>query len=161
MDSCNADAFSSGSGTWRTGKPLGSVPACVCRMSAHNARNWRTRLSCPFGRMALVLIKPMPTPFCRRDTVYLYVSKTGASLNAELVKSGYARAAGDSKYDVAAFVRGTNTSSGSSSSGSTPGTDVHVRGYYRKDGTYVRPHTRTAPGTKSSGSSSRSGSRRR
>ncbi len=28
---------------------------------------------------------------------------------------------------------------------STPGTDVRVRGYDRKDGTYVRPHTRSAP----------------
>jgi hypothetical protein len=27
---------------------------------------------------------------------------------------------------------------------------VKVRGYYRKDGTYVRPHTRSAPGTASS-----------
>lgn len=27
----------------------------------------------------------------------------------------------------------------------TPGSDVHVDGYYRKDGTYVRPHTRSAP----------------
>lgn len=25
---------------------------------------------------------------------------------------------------------------------------VHVKGYYRKDGTYVRPHTRSKPGTK-------------
>jgi hypothetical protein len=31
-----------------------------------------------------------------------------------------------------------------SSTGSTGGT-AHVRGYYRKDGTYVRPHTRSAP----------------
>jgi hypothetical protein len=23
--------------------------------------------------------------------------------------------------------------------------DVHVRGYYRKNGTYVAPHTRSAP----------------
>jgi hypothetical protein len=30
------------------------------------------------------------------------------------------------------------------SSGSTGGT-VHVKGYYRKNGTYVRPHTRSAP----------------
>lgn len=29
--------------------------------------------------------------------------------------------------------------------GRSPGTDVHVRGHYRKDGTYVRPHTRSAP----------------
>jgi hypothetical protein len=36
---------------------------------------------------------------------------------------------------------------------------VHVRGYYRKDGTYVRPHTRSAPGTKSRGSSGSSRSR--
>jgi hypothetical protein len=27
-----------------------------------------------------------------------------------------------------------------------PGTDVRVRGYYREDGTYVRPHTRSRPG---------------
>jgi len=31
---------------------------------------------------------------------------------------------------------------------------VHVNGYYRKDGTYVRSHTRSAPGTKSSTSRS-------
>jgi hypothetical protein len=31
---------------------------------------------------------------------------------------------------------------------STPGTEVQVRGYYRKDGTYVAPHTRSKPGTK-------------
>jgi hypothetical protein len=28
----------------------------------------------------------------------------------------------------------------------TAGTDVNVRGYYRKDGTYVAAHTRAAPG---------------
>ncbi len=28
------------------------------------------------------------------------------------------------------------------------GGEVHVKGYYRKDGTYVRPHTRSAPGSK-------------
>jgi hypothetical protein len=27
------------------------------------------------------------------------------------------------------------------------GKTVHVRGYYRKDGTYVRPHTRSSPGS--------------
>lgn len=34
----------------------------------------------------------------------------------------------------------------SSSSSHTPGSGtVNVKGYYRKDGTYVRPHTRSAP----------------
>ncbi|HEX5735707.1 MAG TPA: hypothetical protein VF131_22965 [Blastocatellia bacterium] len=43
----------------------------------------------------------------------------------------------------------TSTETPSSSTPrTTPGTDVHVKGYYRKDGTYVRPHTRSAPGTK-------------
>ncbi len=27
----------------------------------------------------------------------------------------------------------------------SPGREVHVRGYTRKDGTYVAPHTRSAP----------------
>lgn len=35
----------------------------------------------------------------------------------------------------------------SSARSSSPGGSVHVKGYYRKDGTYVRPHTRSAPGT--------------
>lgn len=36
------------------------------------------------------------------------------------------------------------------------GKRVNVRGYYRKDGTYVRPHTRSAPGSGSSYSGSSS-----
>jgi len=43
--------------------------------------------------------------------------------------------------------RGRSRSSYSTSSSS--GGTVHVRGYTRKDGTYVRPHTRRAPGTAS------------
>ena len=36
---------------------------------------------------------------------------------------------------------------GSGGGGSSQaGTDVNVRGYYRKDGTYVAPYTRAAPG---------------
>ena len=34
------------------------------------------------------------------------------------------------------------------SSGGTAGTDVQVRGYRRKDGTYVKPHTRARPGSR-------------
>ncbi|RPE05612.1 hypothetical protein EGT74_24865 [Chitinophaga lutea] len=33
----------------------------------------------------------------------------------------------------------------SSLSGTSTGGSVQVKGYYRKDGTYVRPHTRSAP----------------
>ncbi len=33
----------------------------------------------------------------------------------------------------------------SSPSGGSPGGDVYVRGYYRKDGTYVQSHTRSKP----------------
>ena len=38
-----------------------------------------------------------------------------------------------------------STPPASSTPSSTPGKEVKVRGYYRKDGTYVRPHTRSAP----------------
>lgn len=37
-------------------------------------------------------------------------------------------------------------SSGGSSASPSSGGSVHVRGYYRRDGTYVRPHTRSRPG---------------
>lgn len=41
----------------------------------------------------------------------------------------------------------TYRSGSSSNSSYTPsGRAVNVKGYYRKDGTYVRPHTRRAPG---------------
>lgn len=45
-----------------------------------------------------------------------------------------------------------HTSSYSPPSNSSSGT-VHVRGYYRKDGTYVRPHTRRRPRTSARASS--------
>jgi hypothetical protein len=35
----------------------------------------------------------------------------------------------------------------SSSNYSNPGKTVNVKGYYRKNGTYVRPHTRSSPGS--------------
>lgn len=41
----------------------------------------------------------------------------------------------------------SRSSSGGSSYGSGSGGTVHVSGYTRKDGTYVRPHTRHAPDT--------------
>jgi hypothetical protein len=40
---------------------------------------------------------------------------------------------------------GTTTTDTTPTSSTSTGT-VQVRGYYRKDGTYVRPHTRSAPG---------------
>ncbi len=39
----------------------------------------------------------------------------------------------------------SGTGFSSSTGSSTPGSDVKVRGYYRSDGTYVAPHTRSAP----------------
>ncbi|MBO9592406.1 MAG: hypothetical protein J7599_05800 [Niabella sp.] len=75
-----------------------------------------------------------------------YKKKYGASFRAYKQKSNEVkiayfqkkRAEDDSAYKA--------RSSGSSDT-YTPGTGgpVHVQGYYRKDGTYVRPHTRSAP----------------
>lgn len=105
---------------------------------------------------------------CRQ--AYIYGDPRGPSLNIELAKAGLALAVGDAKYDVASFLKGSTnatnfSASGYGSSRSTQGTDVYVGGYYRKDGTYVHPHTRSPPGTKSGGSKSgsfmSSGSRRR
>lgn len=44
------------------------------------------------------------------NQVYLYISRTGASLNAKLVQAGLAFASGDSKYDVAALLKGMTPS---------------------------------------------------
>ena len=41
----------------------------------------------------------------------------------------------------------SSSSSRSSSNYSSPGKTVNVKGYYRKNGTYVRPHTRSSPGS--------------
>lgn len=79
------------------------------------------------------------------DKVYLYELKTNPSLNALLIANNVASATDEALFDVVSYVpRSTPTYS----SNSTAGTDVSVRGYYRKDGTYVRPHTRSAPGRK-------------
>jgi hypothetical protein len=41
----------------------------------------------------------------------------------------------------------TTVSPAPSSSSTSPGKNVNVQGYTRKDGTYVPPHTRSAPGS--------------
>ena len=46
----------------------------------------------------------------------------------------------------------------SSSAASSAGGKVHVKGYYRKDGTYVAPYDRRLPGTASAGSTAVRGS---
>lgn len=96
------------------------------------------------------------------STVLLYVDKGQPSLNAQIVTERLGRVISDEAWaniqngfgsSDAGQTENTpavtpDTSYPSSSSGAsqrTPGTDVHVKGYYRKDGTYVQPHTRSAP----------------
>jgi hypothetical protein len=124
--------------------------------------SWRIRATTQAFRKRLVkkqVYVRCADPAC--SLAYIYGSKTGMSLNAELIQAGVARASDDAKYDVAALTKPTQKptqvtptsptySGGYSSSRSTPGKDVHVGGYRRKDGTYVGPHTRSAPGTRSS-----------
>jgi hypothetical protein len=86
----------------------------------------------------------------------LFADRKGQSLNAQMVSAGLARSWGTSPEVPTTSETQSETSQqsettatpSSSSPRSTPGTDVHVKGYYRKDGTYVRPHTRSAPGSK-------------
>lgn len=47
---------------------------------------------------------------------------------------------------------GASSGASTNSGGCVSNCTVQVRGYTRKDGTYVRPHTRSRPGTRSSGS---------
>lgn len=49
---------------------------------------------------------------------------------------------------------GSHSSSHHSSSKTAKDKPVHVKGYYRKDGTYVAPYDRSAPGTASTSTSS-------
>jgi hypothetical protein len=83
--------------------------------------------------------------------VELFTDKTQPSVNCALLDSGIAMAATGSTLTChsAPSVAATETKeevSPISSPSHVPGTDVHVKGYYRKDGTYVKPHTRSAPG---------------
>lgn len=99
---------------------------------------------------------------------FLYVNRESVSLNRRMVEEGIATAQeGLSLEDrlkepvqISPPPSPAPTPSGSTnittqpaaSGGSTigttkqqPGTEVHVKGYTRKDGTYVPPHTRSAP----------------
>jgi hypothetical protein len=92
---------------------------------------------------------------------YLYDQKEAPSLNAELVNLGYAStlipdALDERKYTFTGVQQSEETrtapdphtpttSSSTNTSKSSPGSEVQVKGYYRKDGTYVKPHTRGAP----------------
>lgn len=51
----------------------------------------------------------------------------------------------NSSFNSSQSNNSSNTNYESSYSGNSSGGTVNVRGYTRKDGTYVRPHTRSAP----------------
>lgn len=55
------------------------------------------------------------------------------------------------KFEADAAAARAAAGASGSGGGCTGDCSVHVRGYYRKDGTYVRPHTRSRPGSGSSG----------
>lgn len=89
---------------------------------------------------------------------YIYLAKDKPSINTLLVQQSLARKTDEAKFDLAGFTspppkteNPTTVAPAESNTiypKSTAGTDVQVRGYYRKDGTYVKPHTRSAPGKK-------------
>lgn len=49
------------------------------------------------------------------------------------------------RYNSSASNNNSSSSYNSSTNKSTPGKTVHVKSYTRKDGTYVRAHTRSSP----------------
>lgn len=59
------------------------------------------------------------------------------------VRSGFTKAQNYTVLD--SDDEGNSGYSSGSNSGSSPARTVNVRGYTRRDGTYVRPHTRSAP----------------
>ena len=68
------------------------------------------------------------------DKVYIEFGKIDHLLSAENLQAfRYLSAKMESDEDLRA------------AASSPPGTTIHVRGYYRKDGTYVKPHTRKRP----------------
>lgn len=79
------------------------------------------------------------------ETVYLSKAKKSyrkikyGTYRGYVYNPVYAGSTEESDYKTSSY-RSSSSSSSSSSSKT-----VHVRGYTRKDGTYVRPHTRSAP----------------
>ena len=97
-----------------------------------------------------------------RLLAYVYVD--GQMVNRTLVRDGYAevatyppnvrhqdeflklqREAREQSRGLWASTSSSMSNSPSSSLNNSAGDEVKVRGYYRKDGTHVRPHTRSAP----------------
>lgn len=66
----------------------------------------------------------------------VYVADVGYIHKDYAIKSGYSQSNSSSS---------TRSSASSTRTSSSTGGTVHVKGYTRKDGTYVRPHTRSAP----------------
>ncbi len=107
------------------------------------------------GRAVRVASQRLPAAYKRSRSQYLatFRSESGArGANVIVVE----RMADGSEEWVAYYfaaeaarVRAAGgTTAGSSAQGCTGSCDVQVKGYRRKDGTYVKPHTRSRPGTK-------------
>lgn len=69
----------------------------------------------------------------------LYKGKTGFISTYEIETTDYPAL----NFLKPLYLRNSENSNSNYSTGA--GGSVHVKGYYRKDGTYVKPHTRSAP----------------
>ena len=87
-----------------------------------------------------------------KDTEVFLSSKAGKKNYSKLKWGNYYGWAYKPSYTVyngyskiSSYSSSPVRSSSSYSSQSNSGGSIHVKGYTRKDGTYVRPHTRSAP----------------
>lgn len=90
----------------------------------------------------VIIVIPKDTP--------VYLSSKPNKNNYKKIKwKSYSGWAFNPVYTAYSNYESTTTSSGSStynySRSSSSGGSVHVKGYYRKNGTYVTPHTRSSP----------------
>lgn len=81
-----------------------------------------------------------------RDPVIARLSDQRLAARQDSAARGLGRFANGASVPAASGASTSSSSGGGSSGGCTGSCSVHVRGYTRKDGTYVRPHTRSAPG---------------
>jgi tetratricopeptide (TPR) repeat protein len=88
-----------------------------------------------------IRLAPTPAAYQNRAIAYLGMGQAEEAL-ADLE---HAKTAGATPASTDSIPASTDSASATGSSVPGTGGPVHVRGYTRKDGTYVAPHTRSAP----------------
>ena len=118
----------------------------VVELKPHDRFLWELTVLISIAVFFIATLRPSKSKDLKFSCLQKQIRKNTANLNGEIITDGSINLTTTyGSYSKTSSFSSPRPSSPSYGSRSSSGGSVQVKGYARKDGTYVKPHTRSAP----------------